>query len=91
MGKLNHDSFVIESISYKFKGSHEAAREALLDSAMIRKDRISLEEIAHYVPVLSLEELEELEVNTMQLHRKIFNCIILAQCSHGERQVKGMQ
>ena len=34
---------------------------------MIRKGKMSLEEIADYVPSLSLEELKELEAAIMQL------------------------
>lgn len=34
---------------------------------MIKKGKMSLEEIADYVPALSLEELKELETEVMQL------------------------
>ena len=34
---------------------------------MIEKGKMSLEEIADYVPALSLEELKELETELMQL------------------------
>lgn len=34
---------------------------------MIKKGKLSLEEIAEYVPSLSMEELKELEVEVLQL------------------------
>ena len=44
---------------------HDADRETA--ERMIRKGKMSLEEIADYVPSLSLEELKELEAEVMQL------------------------
>ncbi len=44
---------------------HDEARETA--ERMIRKGKMSLEEIADYVPSLSLEELKELEAEVMQL------------------------
>ena len=44
---------------------HDEARETA--ERMIRKGKMSLEEIAEYVPSLSLEELKELENEVMQL------------------------
>ncbi len=48
---------------------HEAAQENARETAkrMIKKGKISLEEIVDYVPALSLEELKELEAEVMQL------------------------
>ena len=48
---------------------HEAAQENARETAkrMIKKGKMSLEEIADYVPALSLEELKELEAEVMQL------------------------
>ena len=52
---------------------NEAAREAALDNAretarrMIKKGKMSLEEIADYVPVLSLDELRQLETEIIQM------------------------
>ena len=52
---------------------NEAAQKAELKSAretaerMIRKGRISLEEIADYVPLLSFDELKKIEAEVMQL------------------------
>ena len=48
---------------------HEAAQETARETAkrMIEKGKMSLEEIADYVPALSLEELKELETELMQL------------------------
>ena len=52
---------------------NEAAQKAVLDSGketaerMIRKGKMSLEEIADYIPTLSLDELKELEAKIMQL------------------------
>lgn len=52
---------------------NEAAREAALGNAretarrMIKKGRMSLEEIADYVPTLSLDELKQLEAEVMQM------------------------
>lgn len=51
----------------------EAAREAALDTAretakrMIQKGKLTLEEIADYVSVLSMDDLKELEAEVMQL------------------------
>ncbi len=44
---------------------HDADRETA--ERMIRKGKMSLEEIADYVPSVSLEELKELESEVMQL------------------------
>ncbi len=44
---------------------HDADRETA--ERMIRKGKMSLEEIAEYVPSLPLEELKELEAEVMQL------------------------
>lgn len=44
---------------------HDADRETA--ERMIRKGKMSLEEIADYVPSLPLEELKELEAEIMQL------------------------
>ena len=55
------------------EAAREAAREAALNNAketakrMIERGKISLEEIADYVPLLSIEELKELEAEVMQL------------------------
>lgn len=52
---------------------NEAAEKAALDNAretaerMIRKGKISLDEIADYVPILSLDELKKIEAEIMQL------------------------
>lgn len=48
---------------------HEAVQESARETAKrrIKKGKISLEEIADYVPALSLEELKELEPEVMQL------------------------
>ena len=56
---------------------NEAAREAAIEAAqksareiaerMIRKGKMTLEEIAECVPALSLEELKALEAEIMQL------------------------
>lgn len=44
---------------------HDADRETA--ERMIRKGRLSLEEIADYVPSLSFDELKEIEAEVMQL------------------------
>ena len=44
---------------------HDEARETA--ERMIKKGKMSLEEIADYVPSLSFEELKELEAEVMQL------------------------
>jgi hypothetical protein len=48
---------------------YEAAQESARETArrMIKKGKMSLEEIVDYVPALSLEELKELETEVMQL------------------------
>ena len=44
---------------------HDEARETA--ERMIRKGKMTLEEIADYIPSLSLGELKELEAEIMQL------------------------
>ena len=48
---------------------HEAVQESAGETAkrMIKKGKMSLKEIADYVPALSLEELKELETEAMPL------------------------
>lgn len=55
------------------EAAREAAQKAELKSAretaerMIKKGKMTLEEIAEYVPILSLDELKEIEMSIMQL------------------------
>jgi polyhydroxyalkanoate synthesis regulator phasin len=51
------------------KIAKKAAREAARETAkrMIEKGKMSLDEIADYVPDLSMDELKELEAEVMQL------------------------
>ncbi len=51
--------------SERYEAAQESARETA--KRMIKKGKMSLEEIADYVPILSLEELKELEAEVMQL------------------------
>ena len=51
--------------SYIRSERHDADRETA--ERMIRKGKMSLEEIADYVPSLSLDELKELEAEVKQL------------------------
>ncbi len=48
---------------------HEAAQETARETAkrMIEKGKMSLDEIADCVPLLSLDELKEIEAEVMQL------------------------
>lgn len=54
------------------EAAREAAKEAELKNAretatrMIKKGKVSLEEIAEYIPLLSFEELKEIEAEAMQ-------------------------
>ena len=63
MMTLFEDEQVLEAYAEDIKNSE--ARETA--ERMIRKGKMSLEEIADYVPSLSLEELKELEADIMQL------------------------
>ena len=63
MMTLFDDEQVLEAYAEDIKNSE--ARETA--ERMIRKGKMSLEEIADYVPSLSLEELKELESAIMQL------------------------
>ena len=63
MMTLFDDEQVLEAYAEDIKNSE--ARETA--ERMIRKGKMSLEEIADYVPSLSLEELKELEAEVMQL------------------------
>lgn len=55
------------------EAAREAAQKAELKTAretatrMIKKGKMSLEEIAEYIPLLSFEELKEIEDEIMQL------------------------
>ncbi len=55
------------------EAAREAAQQAELKSArktaerMIKKGKMTLEEVAEYVPLLSFDELKELEAEVMQL------------------------
>ena len=55
------------------EAAKEAAKAATLESAretarrMIKKGKLPLEEIADYVPALSLDELKQLEAENMQM------------------------
>lgn len=55
------------------EAAREAAQKAELKSAretaerMIKKGKMTLEEIADYIPALSLDELKELEAEVMEL------------------------
>lgn len=53
----------------KDEGVREGAREGARKTAeiMIKEGKLSLEEIARYVPALSMEELKEIEAEIMQL------------------------
>ncbi len=51
--------------SYIRSERQDEARETA--ERMIRKGKLTLEEIADYVPSLSLDELKEIEVEMMQL------------------------
>lgn len=55
--------------SERYEAAQEAAQENARETAerMIRKGKMSLAEIASYVPALSMEELKELEAEVMQL------------------------
>ena len=63
MMTLFDDEQVLEAYAEDIKNSE--ARETA--ERMIRKGKMSLEEIADYVPSLPLEELKELEAAIMQL------------------------
>ncbi len=51
--------------SYIRSERHDEARETA--ERMIRRGRLSLEEIADYVPSLSFDELKEIEAEVMQM------------------------
>lgn len=57
----------------KNEAAREAAKKAALDNAketaerMIKKGKMTLEEIVEYVPLLSLDELKKLEAEVLQL------------------------
>lgn len=51
--------------SYIRSERHDEARETA--ERMIRRGKMSLEEIADYIPSLSMEELKEIEAEIMQL------------------------
>lgn len=62
-----------EGVETMCKMMEEMRNEAALDNAketarrMIKKGKMSLEEIADYVPILSFDELKQLEAEVMQL------------------------
>ncbi len=63
MMALFDDEQVLKAYAEDIKNS-EASETA---ERMIKKGKMSLEEIVDYVPSLSLEELKELEAEVMQL------------------------
>ena len=63
MMTLFDDEQVLEAYAEDIKNSE--ARETA--ERMIRKGKMSLEEIADYVPSLSLDVLKEIEARVMQL------------------------
>ena len=67
MMSLFDDEQIMKSFirSERYEAAQENARETA--KRMIKKGKMSLEEIADYVPALSLEELKELEAEVMQL------------------------
>lgn len=56
-----------EQILKAYTKDIEESTERKTAIKMIRKGKMSLEEIAEYVPSLSIEELKELEAEIMQL------------------------
>jgi len=63
MMSLLDDEQIIKN--YVKSERHDEARETA--KRMIKKGRLSLEEIADYVPSLSFDELKEIEAEIMQL------------------------
>lgn len=64
---------VLKGVAAMCKIMEDMRNEAALDNSketakrMIKKGKMSLEEIAEYVPALSLEELKQLEAEVMQM------------------------
>ena len=67
MMSLFDEEQIIKSFikSERYEAAQENARETA--KRMIKKGKMSLEEIADYVPSLSFDELRELEAEVMQL------------------------
>ena len=67
MMTLFDDEQILKAYTKEIKD--ETARETARRTAekMIRKGKMTLEEIADYVPSLSFEELKEIEVEVSQL------------------------
>jgi hypothetical protein len=67
MGILFSDEEIMEN--YVYNKVEEAKEEADLKTAerMIKKGKMTLEEIAEYVPSLSMQELQEIEAEVMNL------------------------
>ena len=63
MMTLFDDEQILKAYAKDIK--NDAARETAIQ--MIKKGKLSLEEIAEYVPALSMDELRELEVEVLQL------------------------
>ena len=63
MMTLFDDEQILKAYTKDIK--NDVARETAIQ--MIRKGKLSLDEIAEYVPSLSLEELKELEAEIFQL------------------------
>ncbi|MCD8038079.1 MAG: hypothetical protein LUE96_03195 [Lachnospiraceae bacterium] len=71
MMSLFDEEEILESYirSERYEAAQESARELARETAerMIKKGKMTLDEIADYVPSLSMDELREIEAEVMQL------------------------
>ncbi len=67
MMTLFDDEQVLEAYAKDIEDSKERETERKTAARLIKKGKMSLDEIADCVPTLSLDELKKLEVEVMQL------------------------
>ena len=67
MMTLFDDEQILKAYAKDIEDNKEKETERKMAERMIRKGKMTLEEIADYVPSLSLDELKKLEAEIMQM------------------------
>ena len=75
MMTLFDDEQILKAYAKDIEDNKEKETERKMAERMIRKGKMTLEEIADYVPSLSLDELKKLEAEIMQMAQASNNSI----------------
>ncbi len=75
MMTLFDDEQILKAYAKDIEDNKEKETERKTAERMIRKGKMTLEEIADYVPSLSLDELKKLEAEIMQMAQASNNLI----------------